>query len=251
MVTAFVGVIAPDRRTMRYANAGHPWPYLKRGDQVMPLKAGGLPLGIRDWRAAGTSETVELRDGDVLVLYTDGLVEWGHDILEGERRLEQLLASEAVSASVSPAKLIERTCLPGRSHDDVAVLTVSLGEAPAWSFATEDARAAADARAHFVGFLRKRTADEDFIARAELTFGELLGNVVCHAPGPVETQLFWSDYRAVLHVIDTGTAFDASAHLPADLMSERGRGLFIVRQLARSVKIEHVFNCGNHIRVEF
>src|SRR6185312_7730033 len=162
----------------------------------------------------------------------------------------RLLSSEMIVASVAPAKLVARTCLPNKPRDDVAVLTVVLGETPVWSFAAEDARAAADARLHFVQFLRTRTDDRDCIAQAELVFGELLGNVVRHAPGPVEIQLFWNADRPVLHVIDTGTAFDVQAHLPSDILSERGRGLFIVRQLARSLRAEHVFNRGNHIRVE-
>lgn len=251
IVTAFVGIVSPDRKTLHFANAGHPWPYVRRKNgALIQLECGGLPLGIRHAHAPAASRTIDLDDGDAAVLYTDGLVEWNQDVLEGEARLERLLASEAIVASVAPAKLIERTCLPGKPRDDVAVLTVILGEPPAWSFAAEDARAAADARLHFVDFLKTRTQDADFIAQAELVFGELLGNVVRHAPGPVETQLFWKERDAVLHVIDTGTAFDAEANLPNDILSERGRGLFIVRQLARRVCIEHVFNCGNHIRVE-
>jgi PAS domain S-box-containing protein len=251
IVTAFVGIVSPDRKTFRFANAGHPWPYLRRakGD-VMQLACGGLPLGIRHAHEPAPSRSIDLHDGDALVLYTDGLVEWGRDVLEGERRLEQLLASEAIVASVSPAKLVERTCLSGKPKDDVAVLTVTLGASPTWSFGAEDARAAADARLHFVDFLKTRADDFDFIARAELVFGELLGNVVRHAPGPVEIQLYWNGASAVLHIIDTGAAFDAETSLPNDPLSERGRGLFIVRRLARDVRIEHVFNCGNHIRVE-
>ncbi|HEY1977582.1 MAG TPA: SpoIIE family protein phosphatase [Candidatus Baltobacteraceae bacterium] len=251
IVTAFVGIVSPDRKTIRYANAGHPWPYLRhRNGGLSQLACGGLPLGIRHAHEPAASQTIELDAGDALVLYTDGLVEWNQDVLEGEASLERLLTSEAIVASVAPAKLVARTCLPSKPRDDVAVLTVVLGETPVWSFATEDARAAADARLHFVQFLQTRTDDPDCIAQAELVFGELLGNVVSHAPGPVETQLFWTGGHAVLHVIDTGTAFDVQAHLPIDILSERGRGLFIVRQLARSVRVEHIFNCGNHIRVE-
>ncbi|HZY98574.1 MAG TPA: SpoIIE family protein phosphatase, partial [Candidatus Baltobacteraceae bacterium] len=251
IVTAFVGIISADRKSLHYANAGHPWPYLRRRDgEVRQLEVAGLPLGIRHAHPPAASRTIDLHDGDALLLYTDGLVEWNRDVLEGERCLERLLASEAIVASVAPAKLAARTCVPGRARDDIAVLTVILGAGPAWSFAAEDARAAADARLHFVEFLRTRTGDLDFIARAELVFGELLGNVVRHAPGPVETQFFWDETSATLHVIDTGTAFEAVTNLPYDLLSERGRGLFIVRQLARAVRIEHVFNCGNHIRVE-
>jgi len=98
--------------------------------------------------------------------------------------------------------------------------------------------------------LRSHADGADFLARAELIFGELLGNVVRHAPGPVEISLFRSRDGALLHVLDSGTAFELSEQLPADLLSERGRGLYIVRCLARSLKVEHVFNCGNHISVE-
>lgn len=248
IVTAFVGIVSPDRRDFRYATAGHPWPYLRRNGELTALVADGLPLGLRYLHGSGPTRSVELFDGDVLVLYTDGLVEWNHDILEGERQLERLLKSEVVLASTSPAKLIARTCLPARARDDVAILTVSFGTAPAWSFAIEDARAAADARTHFVEFLRSRTTDEELLARAELVFGELLGNVVRHAPGPVEISLFCTPEGGALHVLDSGTAFDLSEQLPPDLLSERGRGLFIVRRLTKELHVEHLFNCGNHIR---
>ncbi len=56
--------------------------------------------------------------------------------------LREVLSSGVLTASVSPAKIIARACLPAQVHDDVAILTVSLGEGPAWTFTTDDARAA-------------------------------------------------------------------------------------------------------------
>jgi hypothetical protein len=37
--------------------------------------------------------------------------------------------------------------------------------------------------------LRRRVADDAVVAAAELVFGELIGNVVRHAPGPIEIEL--------------------------------------------------------------
>jgi anti-sigma regulatory factor (Ser/Thr protein kinase) len=249
IVTAFVAIISPDRRTLRYANAGHPRPLLRRDGAVFELQDSGLPLGLRQFEPPTETQRIELRQGDLLVLYTDGLVEWNRDVEEGERRLERVVASNAVVASVAPAKLIQRACLPHEAGDDVAILTVAVGITPMWSFSAEDARTAADARAHFAEFLRGRSDDQDFIAQSELIFGELLGNVVQHAPGPVEIQLFWDGREAFLHVIDSGSAFDFSHSLPTDALSERGRGLFIIRHLAHAVDVEHIPNFGNHISV--
>jgi anti-sigma regulatory factor (Ser/Thr protein kinase) len=77
-----------------------------------------------------------------------------------------------------------------------------------------------------------------------------LGNVVCHAPGPVEVSADCFDDALVLHVIDSGPPIAVTEwHLPEDKLSERGRGLFIVSQLAADLRIEHVANYGNHISV--
>jgi anti-sigma regulatory factor (Ser/Thr protein kinase) len=183
------------------------------------------------------------------VLYTDGLTEWSRDTSDGEQRLEEIVRNEVMAVSTSPAKLIERACVPEDAPDDIAILTVSLGNAPLWSYVSEDARVAAHARREFIEFLRERAADGTFLARAELVFGELLGNVVRHAPGPVEIAVFQGKSRWELHVIDSGRPFSPSRALPNDPFSERGRGLFIVQQLAANVRILPIGRCGNHIVV--
>jgi anti-sigma regulatory factor (Ser/Thr protein kinase) len=121
---------------------------------------------------------------------------------------------------------------------------------PAWTLYAEDARSAMDARARFVEFLLGADCDRDFIDRAELVFGELLGNVVRHAPGSVEISVDSNDEWLVLHVFDSGPPIGPARHrLPDDVFSERGRGLFIVEQLAADIQIERVPDRGNHISV--
>ncbi len=60
---------------LRFANAGHPLPILWRDGELIELHARGLPLGLRNAGPPESSEVMALRDGDVLVLFTDGLIE--------------------------------------------------------------------------------------------------------------------------------------------------------------------------------
>ena len=120
-----------------------------------------------------------------------------------------------------------------------------------WTCYVEDARSAVDVRSSFVEFLRSFACERDFIDRAELIFGELLANVVRHAPGPVEISVDSDGDSMVLHVVDSGPPLPSAKHrLPDDVLSERGRGLFIVEALAAAVAVEHVPNSGNHVRVK-
>lgn len=73
--TAVLGEYNPVSRRLVYVNAGHNAPILRRVDgTVEALEAGGLPLGIQ---AEGKYETasLELKPGDALIFFTDGVVE--------------------------------------------------------------------------------------------------------------------------------------------------------------------------------
>lgn len=126
MVTAFVGIIDPSTKTLTYAAAGHPPPYLRRptGD-IEELSEHGLPLGLRSEEAPAT--TITLNEGDLLVLYTDGLIESTRDILDGQARLRTVLSETAPTGDRDLARTIAARALRSTSSsDDVAVLTVHL-----------------------------------------------------------------------------------------------------------------------------
>ena len=72
-VTAFLGFLTGDG--FRYANAGHLPPLLLRADGTLGEPPGrGLPLGIESLPAYEDLE-LELGPGDMLLGFTDGLVE--------------------------------------------------------------------------------------------------------------------------------------------------------------------------------
>ena len=93
-VTMFLAMFDPRTGELSYSNAGHNPPYIRRRDGRLEPLAGrhGPALGIK-CSETYACETTTLRDGDLLLLYTDGITE-AQDATESlfsEKRLEQCL----------------------------------------------------------------------------------------------------------------------------------------------------------------
>lgn len=74
-LTLFYGLLEPDTGQMAYVCAGHPFPMIRRaGGRIEKLGTGSFPIGLRPQREFTTAAT-ELRRGDLLLLYTDGIPE--------------------------------------------------------------------------------------------------------------------------------------------------------------------------------
>lgn len=88
-VTTFYGVLRPTMRTLRYVNAGHNPPLLLRAatGRFETLEPTGPALGLICGAAFDEAE-VTLENGDLLVLYTDGVTEAidGEEVEFGEER---------------------------------------------------------------------------------------------------------------------------------------------------------------------
>ncbi|MGH9754992.1 MAG: PP2C family protein-serine/threonine phosphatase, partial [Blastocatellia bacterium] len=105
-ITLFYAEFDERRSTLRYTNAGHNPPLLFRNgskdeERVRRLDVGGTVLGIF-CDTEFEEEEMELRSGDTLVAYTDGLIEARSPLGEefGEDRLiEVLLESAGLSAA--------------------------------------------------------------------------------------------------------------------------------------------------------
>jgi anti-sigma regulatory factor (Ser/Thr protein kinase) len=149
----------------------------------------------------------------------------------GERRLTAALTS----GLFEPDALVDFVAGAHRP-DDIAVLTMTIAgqmvrtaDDPAWSFFADDASVAMAARASLLAYLRERGVGRQTLASVEVVFGELVGNVVRHAPGSIEVDLFWSDEVPALVVRDRGAGFTPTFELPTEL-AEGGRGLYLIEQ---------------------
>ncbi|MBN1531503.1 MAG: PP2C family protein-serine/threonine phosphatase [Spirochaetes bacterium] len=73
-ITAFYGIFDNETNNLTFARAGHPYPLLIRGGGITMLKSRGAPLG--PFVDGGyEEERVEMRSGDKILFYTDGLIE--------------------------------------------------------------------------------------------------------------------------------------------------------------------------------
>ena len=105
-VSAFYGVLDVARRRLTYSNAGHhPGILLRTDGRRRYLTSGGPVLGILG-SAAYNERFIDLLPGDILVLYTDGVIET--ESPEGEMfEVERLEAFVRTHASLGAQELCE------------------------------------------------------------------------------------------------------------------------------------------------
>ncbi|HEV2740277.1 MAG TPA: SpoIIE family protein phosphatase [Candidatus Elarobacter sp.] len=263
LVTAFVAVFDPIARSLAYCSAGHPPPLLRLLDgTVIDLPSQGLPLGIRA-RDDVDARSTQIPEGATVLFYTDGLTESTRDVVAGEQRLREALADPAIAAEPNLAQAIYDDMLRDGTHDDVAILAMRLDGSRTgtsteivgqhlrrWAFDTGDHATAQRSRAVFASVLGAGGMLDEDVFTSELIFGELLSNTVRYAPGPVEVVLDWGEAStAILHFLDSGPGFVLMPRLPSDLLSERGRGLFLIWSLSEDFNVTKRADGGAHARV--
>jgi putative ABC transport system permease protein len=143
--TFFYGQIDSGCRQLRYVNAGHNPPYLFRAGQdsspggsppVEELTTGGMVVGMFP-EAEYEEGVVDLRPGDVLVAFTDGVPEAHNPAGEefGEDRLKQVvgaavtLPAAAITEKISAA--LERWIQDAEQYDDLTFVVMKVNESMA------------------------------------------------------------------------------------------------------------------------
>jgi hypothetical protein len=217
------------------AVAGHLPPLLVRpdGSNSYIEVAPSPPLGIGD----GIVETTRLQieDGSLFVLYTDGLVESrDRDISEGLDRLQVAFGEGA------PEKDLEdlcKTALDGvysdAKRDDIAVLIAKLRRIPEdhrICFPLEPELSSVRQARAMVRDPLKRWGLEDLIPVTELLVSELVTNAIKYAKGETHLRLILEPDSLVCEVHDTSPALPRVLQVDKD--AENGRGLHVVSQLS-------------------
>ena len=93
--TVFYGILNTRTLSLRYTNAGHPYPMLKRNGQLESLEVPGFPLNIAQ-DATYYDHKIILQPGDQLIWISDGIV-------EAKNSQQELFQFERLEATVQQA----------------------------------------------------------------------------------------------------------------------------------------------------
>jgi anti-sigma regulatory factor (Ser/Thr protein kinase) len=232
--TALVGLLDPASGRLELATAGHLPPLVRRVGEPPTVEFLELPpsppIGLA---APRSTETVWLGRGDVLLLYTDGLVEVPReDIDTGLGRLRDLVATTAVASD--PRRLcgavVDRL---GSGTDDVAVLVVMLDDGERRTASTTvppDSTSPGVARTWTARALAAWGLRGDLVDVALLGVNELVTNALLHARTAARVELDLDDHRLLVLVSDGGLTGELEPQ-ESDPSASRGRGLLLVEAL--------------------
>ncbi|HET8601810.1 MAG TPA: SpoIIE family protein phosphatase [Segeticoccus sp.] len=253
--TVCLVILDPANGTLRYATCGHPPPLALAADGTAHYLAasGAGPLGTG---APVKVATAKLGPGQVLLLYSDGLIERpGRTLTDGMDVLAQVAGDAAANRALpsgAPASAAERVCqqaveLLTRAgyDDDVTALAVEsrpIPPKPLHLRMPARAEAVAEMRAALEVWVRQfdpRVEDERAL---QLAVGELVTNAVEHAyrdraAGEVRVDAaLGADGVVQLDVADDGTWREPGG---APRTPTRGRGLWLAQAMVESLDVVH------------
>ncbi|MHC3474558.1 SpoIIE family protein phosphatase [Streptomyces sp. 7R007] len=231
--TCLYAVYDPVSRRLNLAAAGHPAPAVLLPDgtaNLVPMTAGP-PLGVGGLPFEATE--LELPEGAVVALYTDGLVEdRDRDVDHGTAELCRALTAPAETLDIL-CDTVLKAVLPEEPGDDVALLvarTRALGadRVATWDITPDPERVAAARQAATEQLTAWGLDEAAFVT--ELVVSELVTNAIRYGAPPVQLRLI-RDRTLICEVSDGSST---SPHLRrAHAFDEGGRGLLLVAQLTQ------------------
>ncbi|GGO90758.1 SpoIIE family protein phosphatase [Wenjunlia tyrosinilytica] len=233
-VTCLYAVYDPVSGRCTVARAGHLPPAVARPDAPVdfPDLPAGPPLGLGGLPFETTE--VELPEGTLLALFTDGLVQSpDRDMAAGLERIRETLSERGDSLELLCDRALATLVPDGSPADDAALLLVRTrklgeGQVAEWTLPADPA-AVGKARSVVTRQLGEwGLAALDFTT--ELVVSELVTNAIRYASGPIRLRLI-RDRAFLIEVSDTGHTSPHLRYAASD--DEGGRGLFIVTQLVQ------------------
>jgi PAS domain S-box-containing protein len=253
-VTLALAVLDPADGKLRYTTCGHPPPLVADADGNTRFLdgAGTGPLGTGSPPVLGTSE---LRPGELVLLYSDGLIERPHrSIPQGMAELAAVAGDAAAGRTLSlnaPPAAAERVCqltveLLTRTGyaDDVTALAAQWLAEPVPALRLElpsIRRSLTRARESFGGWLERLDIAAEDAEALHLAMVEVFTNAIEHAypgsadPGPIElTAVLGDDGYVECRIADHGTW-----QPPDTSEADRGHGLMVAGHLVDDMHVSH------------
>ncbi|MGC0328151.1 PAS domain S-box-containing protein [Streptomyces sp. SAI-170] len=232
--TCLYAVYDPVTRRCTMARAGHLPPAIVRADGTVtfPDLPAGPPLGLGILPFESTE--LELPDGALLAVFTNGLVQ------AGDRDIDVALTHLADALS-RPAPTLENVCdnvigtmLTGPPRDDAALLLarthgLDARQVASWDLA-RDPVVVAGARDDAARKLAEWGLQE-LQFTTEMVVSELVTNAIRYGRDPIRLRLIRQRNDLICEVADGSSTSPRLRH--ARTTDEGGRGLFLVAQLSR------------------
>jgi anti-sigma regulatory factor (Ser/Thr protein kinase) len=237
LATCVFAVLDRSSLTLRWSNAGHPPPLLLRDGQSSFLTDGaGIMLGVIDGSGCEEASTA-LQEGDVLVLYTDGLVERrGESVTDGFDRLARVASRLRLDDAEEVCNAVLSELLPPSTvrSDDVALLVARVVPSVVAPVAHRldleaSAESASVARGFTAGVLQ-HAGWNDQVDTATLLVSELVTNALRHSEPPCALSIRFGDAEVEISVEDGNPSMPAGR--PRDELAEDGRGFVLIDALA-------------------
>jgi serine phosphatase RsbU (regulator of sigma subunit)/anti-sigma regulatory factor (Ser/Thr protein kinase)/ABC-type transporter Mla MlaB component len=251
--TMAVAVLDPAAGTLRYSTCGHPPPLIIGPDGTTRVLAGSGdgPLGTG---SSPRLATETLRPGELILLYTDGLVERPRrSLADGITELAQV-AADAVTRPSLRADLTDlpadRVCqltveLLARSGyaDDVTTLAAQLLAAPVPSLHLDlpaDIATVRLVREHFRRWLSAAGPVDDDVIDLQLAVTEIVTNAVEHAYPPGQPgRLLLDAELGPDGFLNCKVTDHGQWRPPGPEAGDRGQGLMIAGHVVDELTVHH------------
>ena len=234
-ITLFIGILDTRTGKLRYTNAGHNSPYIKRvSGAVECIEARHGPvLGVADGIAYG-EDMLQMSKGDAMLLFTDGVTEAMNKDrgLFGESRLEEFLDSTTETDVDDMVKgvlsAVRRFADGAEQSDDITVLAFTYDTDPETEAAhrldfriPNEQKAIAQATEKFHAFAEEHGVPTQDTMRVNLVFDEILSNIVSYAyeddaTHEIKIGVELSRGKLVVSIEDDGIPFNPFAREEPD-----------------------------------
>ena len=255
-VTMFVGILDLKTGFLDYCNAGHEAPLV--AGRPLDVKRN-LPVGaLSDWNYEG--QQTQLKSGDMLFLYTDGLSEAKNSTGEllGRKRVQQIVSEHAIDTARQLVGVLEAEeryhAGDAEQNDDITMLAIRWQPNPQLlTFSPSHLTMSAsmdeiDRLAPFISHVAEQAAMEGREAkRLRLAVEEAVANIINHGQATTITlQATMDDNQLVLTIDDDGQPFNPTGEsatdfsVPADERPPGGLGIMFLHEMTDGLEYQRI-----------